>query len=241
MPHMNPKTTPSTAVHKPITTVTGARTGGKQRNEIFVDIIERLNVLFSPNGYVLNSNIDGCIQMKSYLSGQPELRLALNEDLVVGTAGNFGTTVLDDCNFHDCVNLEEFESGRILSFHPPDGEFSVLNYRITAEFRAPFRVFPNIEGERRRLRRRLVPTLILILTLTRKSGRPRASRSRCSCAPTSRRRSSDRTSPSRSRCRGIRRRRRRSSAARGRGRTRSTWPPRSAWSGASRSSSAAPR
>mmetsp|Transcript_28918 Transcript_28918/g.92418 ORF Transcript_28918/g.92418 Transcript_28918/m.92418 type:complete len:290 (-) Transcript_28918:56-925(-) len=145
MPHMNPKTTPSTAVHKPITTVTGARTGGKQRNEIFVDIIERLNVLFSPNGYVLNSNIDGCIQMKSYLSGQPELRLALNEDLVVGTAGNFGTTVLDDCNFHDCVNLEEFESGRILSFHPPDGEFSVLNYRITAEFRAPFRVFPNIE------------------------------------------------------------------------------------------------
>eukprot|EP00968_Pinguiococcus_pyrenoidosus_P009309 scaffold731_cov261-Pinguiococcus_pyrenoidosus.AAC.55 len=76
---MNPKTTPSNAVHKPITTVTGGRAGSKQRNEIFVDIIERLNVLFSPNGYVLNSNIDGCIQMKSYLSGQPELRLALNE------------------------------------------------------------------------------------------------------------------------------------------------------------------
>jgi len=147
LPHMNPKTTPSNAVHKPITTVTGGRAGSKQRNEIFVDIIERLNVLFSPNGYVLNSNIDGCIQMKSYLSGQPELRLALNEDLVVGSGGggNYGAVVLDDCNFHECCNLEEFEHSRILSFHPPDGEFSVLNYRITAEFRAPFRVFPTIE------------------------------------------------------------------------------------------------
>ena len=37
-------------------------------------------------GYVLNSTIDGCIQMKSYLSGNPGLRLALNEDLVVRTS-----------------------------------------------------------------------------------------------------------------------------------------------------------
>jgi AP-4 complex subunit mu-1 len=34
----------------------------KERN--FVDILERLNVLFSNNGYVLNSTTDGCIQMK---------------------------------------------------------------------------------------------------------------------------------------------------------------------------------
>lgn len=35
-------------------------------------------------GYVLNSSIDGTIQMKSYLAGNPELKLALNEELVVG-------------------------------------------------------------------------------------------------------------------------------------------------------------
>ncbi len=53
--------------------------------------------------------------------------------------------VLDDCNFHECVRLDEFETSRTLSFFPPDGEFALLNYRITGEFRAPFRIFPTVE------------------------------------------------------------------------------------------------
>jgi len=86
--------------------------------------------------------------MKSFLSGNPGLRLALNEDLVVGKENALGYgahVVLDDCNFHECVKLSEFESQRILSFVPPDGEFVVMNYRMTGEFRAPFRIFPFIE------------------------------------------------------------------------------------------------
>lgn len=35
-------------------------------------------------GYILTSEIDGTIQMKSYLTGSPEIRLALNEDLSIG-------------------------------------------------------------------------------------------------------------------------------------------------------------
>lgn len=54
------------------------------KNEIFVDIFEKLSVLFNSNGYAINSSIDGVIQMKSYLKGNPELRLVLNDDLVVG-------------------------------------------------------------------------------------------------------------------------------------------------------------
>lgn len=38
-------------------------------------------------GYILTSEIDGTIQMKSYLTGNPEIRLALNEDLSIGKAG----------------------------------------------------------------------------------------------------------------------------------------------------------
>lgn len=38
-------------------------------------------------GYILTSEIDGTIQMKSYLSGNPEIRLALNEDLSIGKSG----------------------------------------------------------------------------------------------------------------------------------------------------------
>ena len=84
-------------------------------------------VLWCLQGYILNSVIDGTIQMKSYLSGNPGLRLALNEDLVVGKGSAssrgpmYGGVVLDDCNFHECVNLDDFESTRTLALVPPDG------------------------------------------------------------------------------------------------------------------------
>lgn len=71
--------------------------------------------------------------MKSYLNGNPPLRLALNEDLVIGKGEN-GRVVLDDCNFHDCVNTNEFDMNRTLRIQPPDGEFVVMNYRVTSEF-----------------------------------------------------------------------------------------------------------
>ena len=40
-----------------------------------------------------------------YHTGNPELRLALNEDLVIGkeNAGQGMGVVLDDCNFHERV------------------------------------------------------------------------------------------------------------------------------------------
>ena len=148
---VNPKTASASAVHKPViasVNVNGRKTdpNNHQKNEIFVDILERLNVLFSNNGYVINSTIDGCIQMKSFLAGSPELRLALNEDLVIGRSqGSYGSVVVDDINFNDCVNLTEFETARTLSFIPPEGEFVVLNYRLTGEFSTPFRIFPSIE------------------------------------------------------------------------------------------------
>ena len=33
----------------------------------------------------------------------------------------------------------------MISFLPPDGEFTLINYRITGDFRAPFRIFPFVE------------------------------------------------------------------------------------------------
>jgi AP-4 complex subunit mu-1 len=144
-PDLNPKTTPSTSVDKPISYKDSKGKGKK--NEIFVDIYERINITFNSNGYILNNSIDGTIQMKSYLAGNPELKLALNEELVIGkssskTIPQYGIVEVDDCNFHECVKLNEFEQHKILNFLPPDGEFVLMNYRITSDFRAPFRIFP---------------------------------------------------------------------------------------------------
>ena len=52
---------------------------------------------------------------------------------------------IDDCNFHECVNTNEFEQSKILRISPPDGEFTLMNYRVTGEFQIPFRVFPYVD------------------------------------------------------------------------------------------------
>jgi len=97
---MSAKTVPSTAVDQPISF---KQSKGK-KNEIFVDIYERISITFNANGFILNSAIDGTIQMKSYLAGNPELKLALNEDMVVGKqsggGASYGALEVDDCNFH---------------------------------------------------------------------------------------------------------------------------------------------
>ena len=45
------------------------------------------NKILVMQGYILTSEIDGTIQMKSYLTGNPEIRVALNEDLSIGRGG----------------------------------------------------------------------------------------------------------------------------------------------------------
>lgn len=47
--------------------------------------------------------------------------------------GNRGKAVeLEDVKFHQCVRLSRFESERTISFIPPDGEFELMSYRLTA-------------------------------------------------------------------------------------------------------------
>ena len=72
--------------------------------------------------------------MKSYLQGNPLLRLCLNEDLAV------------NCNFHECVNSNEFNDFKILTIDPPDGEFVAMNYRIQTDFPVPFRIYAFIDN-----------------------------------------------------------------------------------------------
>ena len=58
-----------------------------RKNEIFLDVIEKLNLLVSSNGTVLNSEINGVVRMKSFLSGMPELKLGLNDKLMFEMTG----------------------------------------------------------------------------------------------------------------------------------------------------------
>eukprot|EP00672_Neobodo_designis_P024546 CAMPEP_0174832628 /NCGR_PEP_ID=MMETSP1114-20130205/3772_1 /TAXON_ID=312471 /ORGANISM="Neobodo designis, Strain CCAP 1951/1" /LENGTH=465 /DNA_ID=CAMNT_0016066489 /DNA_START=62 /DNA_END=1459 /DNA_ORIENTATION=- len=137
------KTRKSTA-----TAVSIIQSGKERKNEIYIDVIERLNVVFNASGSVINSEVDGTIIMKSFLAGSPDLYLGLNEDLVVGNdggRGKYATVCLDSVNFHEAADYSRFETERQLVMRPPDGEFTVMNYRCTSDISQPFRVIPSIE------------------------------------------------------------------------------------------------
>lgn len=107
-----------------------------KKNEIFLDVVEKLNLLVAANGTVLHSEINGAIKMKSFLSGMPELKLGLNDKVMFEATGRnqqtrSGKSVeLEDIKFHQCVRLARFENDRTISFIPPDGEFDLMTYRL---------------------------------------------------------------------------------------------------------------
>ncbi|CAG9786543.1 unnamed protein product [Diatraea saccharalis] len=104
-----------------------------RRNELFLDVLEYVNLLMSPQGQVLSAHVAGKVVMKSYLSGMPECKFGINDKIVMeakgkGNGGISGNTdsdparsgkpvvVIDDCQFHQ--------------------------YRTTKDISLPFRVIP---------------------------------------------------------------------------------------------------
>jgi AP-4 complex subunit mu-1 len=143
---MEQRTVKSTATCRPIT---------DKNNEIFVDILERINAEFGGDGALIRSEIVGSIVMKSYLTGSPLLRLGLNNDLIIGQntpdqnvpyGGITGGVYIDYANFCDFAQMGEFENQRVISLYPQDGEFTLMNYRVADNYRhdMPFRVSTTI-------------------------------------------------------------------------------------------------
>jgi AP-1 complex subunit mu len=94
--------------------------------------------------------------MKSFLSGMPDLKLGLNDKVLmdsharqaaavtgnnISSGGSNSTSSkgksvdLEDIRFHQCVRLSRFENDRTISFIPPDGEFDLMVYRLNTAVR----------------------------------------------------------------------------------------------------------
>jgi AP-1 complex subunit mu len=48
-----------------------------KKNEVFLDVIEKLNMLVAVNGNVIKSEIIGQLKVKCLLYGMPELKLGI--------------------------------------------------------------------------------------------------------------------------------------------------------------------
>ena len=106
----------------------------KSKNEIYVDIFEKVTCLFNKNGSIINSGIGGAIKMKSYLKNSPELKIVLSDDVSFGKSSyNAGRTVIDDYNLYQGVQTKELENLRTLYIIPPEGEFILMNYQIKVQ------------------------------------------------------------------------------------------------------------
>jgi len=83
-----------------------------RKNEVFLDVVESLNLLVSANGTILRSEIVGAVKVKACLSGMPDLRLGLNDKVrfdppdegkyEADDAAKKKGIELDDVKFHQC-------------------------------------------------------------------------------------------------------------------------------------------
>lgn len=149
------KTKSTTATMKPV--AVSFSKDRVQKNELFVDLLERVTAIFSGSGAVVKGEIDGCVVMKSYLKGEPMLHIALTDR---EHSGARAPIEFQDINFHHAIGPQDFMSTRALSFAPPAGEFIALNYRLSTT-RLPFRIQPHMEGS---LKYRTQITLIVKVT-----------------------------------------------------------------------------
>ncbi len=127
-----------------------------RKNEVFLDVIESVNLMVNGKGQIVKHEVIGQIRIRCYLSGMPELRLGLNDKILFDVRSNptnspesdksspslhslapiasqstASAVELEHVKFHQCVKLARFEQDRTISFIPPDGEFDLLNYRVT--------------------------------------------------------------------------------------------------------------
>jgi AP-2 complex subunit mu-1 len=116
-------------------------------NEVYIDVVESVNLLISKAGEIIKSEVMGNVVVKSCLSGWPECKFGMNDKLQIAQSKSASTTkgiAIEDIRFHQCVRLSDFNKDRTITFIPPDGLFDLMNYRVNDNVIIPFKVYCNI-------------------------------------------------------------------------------------------------
>jgi len=118
-----------------------------KKNQIFLDVIESVNLTVSAKGVVLASDVQGVVKMKCYLSGMPECSIGMNDKALTlnENIGKKKSISLADITFHQCVKLGRFDQDKSINFIPPDGEFELMKYRTSDNVSQQFRLLHNIK------------------------------------------------------------------------------------------------
>lgn len=91
-------------------------------NEAYFDLIEEVDAIIDKAGGTVFAEISGRIDCCVRLSGTPDLNLSF-----------VNPRIMDDVSFHPCVRLKRWETERLLSFVPPDGNFRLMEYHVGSQ------------------------------------------------------------------------------------------------------------
>ncbi|XP_061693740.1 AP-3 complex subunit mu-1 [Syngnathoides biaculeatus] len=91
-------------------------------NEAYFDVIEEIDAILDKSGSTVFAEIQGVIEACVRLTGMPDLTLSF-----------MNPRLLDDVSFHPCVRFKRWESERVLSFIPPDGNFTLMTYHVSSQ------------------------------------------------------------------------------------------------------------
>lgn len=126
-----------------------------EKNEIYVDVLERLTVIMQRDGSVVKAEVNGAVVLKSFLAGSPRITIGLSSEVVVQglhqRGAPLGVTVpgsimLDSVIFQEGVDASLFERDRLVSLCPSIGEMTALRYRcINPQLAVPFHVEYSLE------------------------------------------------------------------------------------------------
>lgn len=106
-----------------LSTIPWRRSGVKYtNNEAYFDVIEEIDAILDKSGTTVFAEIQGVIEACIKLSGMPDLTLSF-----------MNPRLLDDVSFHPCVRFKRWESERVLSFIPPDGNFTLMTYHVSTQ------------------------------------------------------------------------------------------------------------
>lgn len=121
------------------------------KNEVYVDLLERLTMVFGARGNVVHAAVEGALMLKSFLAGSPTVTIGLSSEIALRSAlprgqSAAGAIVLDGVSFDSRVDTTNFARLRQVSLRPSLGAVTVLRYRcLTPAGPPPFRLAQSLE------------------------------------------------------------------------------------------------
>ena len=111
------------------------------QNEIYFDLLETVDAILTANNTIVHAEVYGSMECLCNLSGIPDLEISFHKPNLVL-----------DAQLHKCVRISKFDKEKVVSFVPPDGNFTLLTYRVDELSQVPIFIRPQVtlvEGQGR--------------------------------------------------------------------------------------------